>query len=196
MPLPAKLPLVIVFWGFTATGKSSLARAWSATHHFAYFNTDILRKQLANLPLNGRGGFALGQGIYSAEFSRQTYDLLLAKTLTALAEDGVGGVVLDGSFLALAERARLVAALAGKADLRFVFCQCPENIIRQRLALRAADPNAVSEGTWAVYLRQKEHYDPPDELAKRQLLVLDTTAPLADLCARLDEAFLKDESRT
>lgn len=194
--MPAKLPLVIVFWGFTATGKSSLARAWSTTHHFAYFNTDILRKQLANLPRNSRGGLALGQGIYSAEFSRQTYDLLLAKALTALAEDGVAGVVLDGSFLALAERARLVAALAGKADLRFVFCQCPENIIRQRLALRAADPNAVSEGTWAVYLHQKEHYDPPGELAKRQLLVLDTTAPLADLCARLDEAFLKDDSRT
>lgn len=192
--MSAKLPLVIVFWGFTATGKSSLARAWSAIHHFAYFNTDILRKQLANLPLNGRGGFGLGQGIYSAEFSRQTYDLLLAKTLTALTEDGVGGVVLDGSFLALTERARLAAALAGKADLRFVFCQCPENVIQQRLALRVTDPDAVSEGNWAVYLRQKERYDPPGELAEQQLLVLDTTAPLADLCARLDDVFLKNES--
>lgn len=191
--MPAQLPLLVVFWGFTATGKSYLARAWAASHHFAYFNTDVVRKQLAQGAGEGPSS-ALNKGIYRAEFTRQTYDLLIEKAVAALI-DGPGGVVLDGSYLVADERTRLAVAMAGRADLRFVFCHCPEPVIQARLAMRAVDPDAVSDGSWAVYLEQKRHYQPPIELNKGQLLVLNTDAPLADLIAWLDKVLLEGEDK-
>lgn len=191
--MPTQLPLLVVFWGFTATGKSYLARAWSTAHHFAYFNTDVVRKQLARRAGQGPS-LAYNKGIYSAEFTRRTYDLLIEKVVAALIEGPVG-VVLDGSYLVADERTRLAAAMAGQADLRFVFCHCPETVIQARLAVRAVDPDAVSDGSWAVYLEQKRRYQPPLELTKGQLLILNTDAPLADLLVWLDKALLEGEGR-
>ena len=52
--------------------------------------------------------------------------------------------------------------------------------------VRAQDPDAVSDGRWEIYLQQRKRFEPPDELAASELMVIDTQAPLEDLLKELD----------
>jgi uncharacterized protein len=182
MTLPAA---IYVFFGFTATGKSTLARAWAHNHALAYHNTDMVRKGLAGLSATTRQLRAVETGIYSREFSRRTYGALLEKAEEELQSGR--GVVLDGSYQRREERLR-VRALAQKyaSPVYFILCTCPEPLLQERFAVRARDPGAVSDGRWEIYLQQKEKFDPPTELLARELIVLDTAAPVAELNERLD----------
>ena len=83
-------PEVWVFFGLIASGKSYLAEAWAARHSFVHLNSDRVRKELAGAAAaNGRGAGA-DQGIYTPEFSRRTYDELLAPGRGRTAERPVG----------------------------------------------------------------------------------------------------------
>jgi uncharacterized protein len=182
MTLPAAIYL---FFGFTATGKSTLAHYWADRHSLAHYNTDVIRKKLAGLPPAARRLEAVNHGIYAEEYSRRTYDALLEQ---AEEEIRAGrGVVLDGSYQKRKERQRL-RQLAGRYSLPvyFVFCSCPEPVLRDRLALRGRDPAAVSDGRWEIYLQQLEKFEPPVELEEHELIALDTSAPVEQLACRLE----------
>ncbi|WP_457573436.1 AAA family ATPase [Desulfolithobacter sp.] len=178
---------IYVFFGLIASGKSTLARAWAEQHGFLYLNTDRVRKELAGLQPTERRPDGLGQGIYTPEFTRRTYDAMLARADEALRR-GAGGVVLDGSYSNRGERDR-VRELARRhgAELLFVLCYCSEEEVARRLALRARDPEAVSDGRWEIYLKQKEFFSMPGELAPGELLRLDTEADITTLLTRLEQ---------
>ncbi len=177
-------PDITVFFGMIATGKSFLAEAWASRQGAAYYNSDRVRKELAGLSVTERRPDGVDQGIYTPEFSRRTYDALLDRAAAAIADGRP--VVLDASYQSAAERAH-VLELGRRlgVPVRFVYCTCPEAVIRRRLELRAADPAAVSDGRWEIYLAQKERFEPPDELAPESLVVLDTDADRDTLLARL-----------
>ncbi len=178
--------LIAVFLGLTGSGKSYLAGAWAEKHHFPYFNTDVVRKQLAGIdPTESRPDEA-GQGIYSAEFTRRTYDAMLASAREALQDPAVSCVVLDGSYQTEAERNRLRRTFQDCSRIVFVWCSCDETVTKARLAARAADPAAVSDGRWEIYLHQRETYEYPEELPFEQFRRLDTNAALDSLLKRLD----------
>jgi uncharacterized protein len=184
MILPAA---IYVFFGFTATGKSTLALAWARNHSLAYYNTDMVRKGLAGLPATTRQPSAVETGIYSREFTRRTYGALLEKAARELREGR--GVVLDGSYQKREERLR-VRHLAEKyaSPVYFILCTCPEPVLRERLSLRAKDPATVSDGRWEIYLQQKEKFEPPTELGAHELVILETAAPVAQLGKNLESA--------
>jgi hypothetical protein len=177
-----------VFFGLIATGKSTLAAAWAARHGMAHFNSDRLRKELAGAAAASGRQTALDQGIYRREFSRRTYDALLAK---AEQECRAGRpVVLDASYQSRGERDRL-RALAARLGVGVVFvhCLCPEEEVMRRLALRSRDPGAVSDGRPAIYLAQKERFEVPDELDGNQLISVSTAGDSNYLLAELDKIF-------
>ena len=181
MPQP---PELFVFFGLIATGKSTLAQAWADAHSMEYYNSDRVRKELAGLAAECSRKESLDQGIYSREFSRKTYTALLER-----AEENLRAgrsVVLDGSYQAIDERDR-VRELAGrfKARVRFVLCRCPESVLKERLAMRARDPGAVSDGRWEIYLEQKNRFSPPDELDEDELLVFSTEGDVDHLIKEL-----------
>lgn len=189
----ARRPVLYVFFGLIATGKSTLAAAWAEQRGLAYANSDVIRKELAGLRpkgepcdqlLTGTRPEAPDQGIYTPEFSRKTYDELLRR---AEAELGQGrDMVLDASYLDRAERERVVALAAQTgANLRFILCDCSDQVKQERLALRARDPQAVSDGRWEIYLRQREKFQPPSELPPDHLITIDTNQPLPTLLATL-----------
>ncbi len=184
---------VVVFFGLTASGKSFVAKAWAQKHGYPYCNTDVVRKQLAGIVLwREPRPDAIAQGIYSPAFTRLTYDALLNFAEKALADPAVSCVVLDGSYQARAERDRLRVRLESRALVVFVLCRCREEVIKARLAQRASDPEAVSDGSWGVYLHQQTAFEPPEELPVRQLKQLDTDRAVSLLLANLDEV-LKDK---
>ncbi|OGR06008.1 MAG: hypothetical protein A2511_04255 [Deltaproteobacteria bacterium RIFOXYD12_FULL_50_9] len=169
-----------MFFGLIAAGKSSLAAAWAQQSGFVWLNSDRVRKDLAGLPPRASRLESVDQGIYSQEFTRRTYDALL--------EQGAGeirasrSVVLDASYQSMAERQR-VRDLAGRLGVRvcFILCVCPESEMERRMAERARDPLAVSDGRWEIYLRQKERFEAPTELSTAELITINTEQPVTEL---------------
>jgi len=175
-----------VFFGLIATGKSTLAEAWAESLHLPYYNSDRVRKQLAGLNEETSRPEVFNQGIYSQNFSRQTYTALLERAAMHL-QQGVS-VVLDASYQAKVERQR-VWDLATSMACRvcFILCTCPEKEMKRRMATRGKDPAAVSDGRWEVYLEQKKRFEPPDEIHAGELIVIDTRAPVPQLLKRLQD---------
>ncbi len=101
---------------------------------------------------------------------------------------GRTGVVLDGSYAKLADRARIVElAKTLAAEYVFVQCDCSEETVKKRLELRARDPQAVSDGRWEIYLVQKEKFQPPTEIDTSRLIALNTELPVEKLVENLAE---------
>jgi hypothetical protein len=172
---------VLVFFGMIATGKSFLARAWADRHGCLYLNSDIVRKELAGIGMQDRQESAFNEGIYRADFTRRTYDELITRTERALAAEKPGCIVLDASYQSRRERDRLRDRLEKKSRMLFIHCICPDETVKERLARRAADPQAVSDGRWEIFLQQKKNFTLPLELSPQLLVTLDTDGPLTAL---------------
>jgi uncharacterized protein len=183
---------VVVFFGLIASGKSFAAKAWAQKHQFPYYNTDVVRKRLAGIGSTEACPEAIDEGIYSPSFTRLTYDALLGFARHDLDDPAVSCVVLDGSYHARAERERVRARFDGLARVVFILCSCGEDVTKTRLAKRAADPAAVSDGRWEMYLKQKEKFEEPEELPSWQMSRLDTDKPVGSLVTTLDYMILQD----
>jgi predicted kinase len=177
---------IVVFFGLIASGKSTLAENFARQQGLPYYNTDRVRKELAGLAAAERRPDGFQHGIYTSEFSRRTYQALLDRAAADI-RAGRSRVVLDGSYHRRAERDE-VRELA--AELRisctFVQCQCGDEEVKRRLAERARDPRAVSDGRWEIYLTQKEKFEAPAEVPAADLVIMNTEAPVADLLAELN----------
>lgn len=176
---------LFVFFGLIASGKSTLAEKWAQKTGAGYYNSDRVRKGLAGLDSTSPQQESFNAGIYTPEFSRRTYDRMLA-----LAEAGLSAgkpVVLDGSYHSQQERT-LVKELGQKLGVRllFVLCHCSETTTRKRLAIRAQDQEAVSDGRWEIYLKQKKGFSTPSELADDEIIHLNTEATVDELIGRME----------
>lgn len=170
--------IVTVFFGMTASGKSTLGMAWADRCQATYYNTDRVRKELAGLQVADKRPDELGQGIYSAAFTERTYLAMLDHVREDFAR-GQGQVVLDGSYGRRADRDR-VRSVAREWGARcvFLFCVCPEEEVRRRLERRARDPLAVSDGRWEVYLHQRQTFEVPDAAHEDDCIRLNTNQPI------------------
>ena len=178
---------LVVFLGLIASGKSFLAQALAEKHQAPYFNTDVIRKQLAGIAPTEHRPEGLGKGIYSASLTRKTYDAMLKSAREILRQPAVSLVILDGSYQNEDERDLVRNTFQEWAKILFVLCSCAEEVTRNRLAQRAVDSAAVSDGRWEIYLQQKQVFQYPEELPVEQFLRLDTDAPLESLLKRLTE---------
>ncbi len=179
-------PCLYVFFGLIASGKSTLATRFADDHGLPCYNTDRVRKELAGLAATERRAEGMGQGIYTPEFTERTYRVMLERCRRDLAE-GAAGVVLDGSYSRRADRHR-VLTLADQqgCGVIFILCFCSDAEVRRRLAIRARDPDAVSDGRWEIYELQKQSFEEPDELDPSRLLRLDTESDPEFLLARIE----------
>lgn len=174
-----------VFFGLIASGKSTLAEEFSRQYDFPHFNTDRVRKDLAGLDPVSRQSDNFNQGIYTKEFSRKTYQAILEQAVQKI-RSGQKGVVLDGSYSSRDERARVLEQSAAlEAGCVFIQCICSDTTVRDRLAIRARDPQAVSDGRWEIYLVQKKNFQSPVELEPSQLITLETEQSVALLMEKL-----------
>ncbi len=176
--------LLLVFFGMIATGKSYLASAWAEQFDLPYYNSDRVRKQLAGIDAETDQQEDVDKGIYTPEFSRRTYDTLIDKAKVHFAENNSACVVLDGSYQSLAERDLVRKQFGGQVRIVFVHCSCSEQVVKERLAIRASDPDAVSDGSWTIYQAQKKRFQ--GLTAKEQAIAIDTDAPVEVLVAKIN----------
>ncbi|MCI5141266.1 MAG: hypothetical protein D3909_05980 [Candidatus Electrothrix sp. ATG1] len=169
-------PTLYIFFGLIASGKSTLAELFAEAQGFPYYNTDRVRKELAGIALNERRPDGMDQGIYTPAFTEKTYQAMLERAAQDFSK-GATGVVLDGSYSKATDRHK-VNELASSLNARTLFflCSCSEQETQRRLALRAKDPNAVSDGRWEIFIQQREKFEHPDELSPPQITYIDTEA--------------------
>jgi len=178
---------IIVFFGMTASGKSTLAGAYAEANTIPYYNTDRMRKTLAGLSPIDKRPDAVGQGIYSAEFTQRTYAAMLAQAATDM-EQGQPVILLDGSYSNQEERAAVVE-MAGQYDAvpLFIYCTCSADEVRRRLEKRAADEMAVSDGRWEIYQHQQDTFTDPAIGTTGSLIRLDTEQKLIALLKTVEQ---------
>ncbi len=175
-------PFLYVFFGMIAGGKSYLGERWAQKIDAPYFNSDVVRKDIAGLVSSSRQWLPFNSGIYSPEMSRKTYDELLHLALNEL--KGNRSCVIDASYTSLTERELVVEKCSAFAKICFVFCECSEEVARDRMEIRASDEDAASDGRWVIYEKQKACFEEIVEIEGMKMVRLDTDK---DIKLLLDE---------
>jgi uncharacterized protein len=176
-------PTIFVFFGMIATGKSTLAKMWAKAHKMFYYNSDVIRKEIAGNASRESGKSSFGKGIYSTNYSQKTYDLLLEKTKIAITNQH--SIVLDASYSSKSNRQQIIdLAVNYNVSVCFIYCSCAEDKMRQRMEKRAQDPVAISDGRWEIYQQQKDAFEHPTELGDK-LITIDTSDTPEQLLAEL-----------
>jgi uncharacterized protein len=171
-------PLLFVTVGLTGTGKTTVSNALARRLGLTVLSSDIIRKQLAGVPLTERHHSEPDTGLYTAEMSQKTYARLFAEA-EALLKSGQP-VVLDATFIKSADRQKaLDLAHRTGADVRIVESRLDEAHVKERLEQRARG-NSISDGRWEIYEPQKNKFEPISEVEPRQHFVVDTAQPLFD----------------
>src|SRR5882724_1463141 len=173
-PLPR--PTVIAVMGLAGTGKTSMARAIAGELGLRVVSTDAVRQELFG---HEKGATAYGQGAYRPEANQRTYETLVERGRRLLIEEG--GVVLDGTLLREDDRLRVqeMASAAG-ATTRWIECELPAELVRQRLERRRQRREGLSDATWETYLRQREESMASSRRQGDGHLAMDMTQSLPD----------------
>ncbi|HYN50077.1 MAG TPA: AAA family ATPase [Thermoleophilaceae bacterium] len=172
----ARRPLVLVFCGASATGKTYLAGAVSALSGLPHLSSDLVRKELAGVDPTQRAPLTS----YTDDESRDTYRELGARTARAASV----GAVVDATFRRRSHREAFTAAFPGNA--LFVECRAPASVVAERAARRESDPDRVSDATPAIAAGQLADFEPLDEVLADSHLLLRTDRPLETLLDDLE----------
>lgn len=169
-------PGIILFSGLMGTGKSTLASELAFEIGLDFVRSDVVRKKLVGMPVTERDLSKYGDGIYSAEWTKATYDALLMTAGKAL--EAGRGIVLDASFVRRIDRDRF-RQLAKERGVPFfvINTTCPEELIKQRMNSRILNQEEPSDGRWELYHRQKAEFESIADDEGRKV-VIDTSGSI------------------
>jgi uncharacterized protein len=165
-------PLLIIMNGLTGTGKSSIADALGRSLGFTILSSDVTRKQLAGISPQEHRFDEFNKGIYSPEFHKNTYDMLISRASDLLKQEHM--VIIDAAFGKKEERMRARAAAENvHADFYIIECVLDETEALHRLDERLK-AGSISDGRPEVYRAQKVSFDTIDEIPLKNHIKLDT----------------------
>ncbi|GAB6078891.1 AAA family ATPase [Hydrogenobaculum acidophilum] len=133
--------------GLSGSGKSYIASILES-FGFYWIRSDFIRKSLF-------GSF------YDEETTKKVYEELI--NIAKAHKDAV----LDATFLKKWQRKLVIDNFPN--EYFFIFVKADENLIKQRLQTR----KDISDADFTVYLMQKSSFEPPDEIPKDRLLILE-----------------------
>jgi predicted kinase len=170
-------PRLIVIFGLIASGKTTLAQALGKKLGLPVVHSDIVRKTLVGIPASQRVEVPYGKGIYAPYVSGRTYQEMFRQAREVL--QAGSDVIMEGSFMRAADRhqASELAALC-QAEVFFILCSCQAEETLRRLARRAGDTQAISNGRQEILMAQQEVFEPITDLHEVPVLILDTNRPM------------------
>jgi aminoglycoside phosphotransferase family enzyme/predicted kinase len=171
-----RAPTVIAVGGLSGTGKTALARAVAGELGLRVVSADAVRQSLFGEAKRPAG---YGEGAYTAEASRLTYQAMIERGRELLV--GGHGVVLDATFLRREDRAMAerMATNAG-AGWRLIECRLEPEAVQKRIEERMARKDSLSDADWEIYLRQRETSGRLCDGSDNRLFALDTGGRLPD----------------
>ncbi|PKN71739.1 MAG: hypothetical protein CVU54_01580 [Deltaproteobacteria bacterium HGW-Deltaproteobacteria-12] len=167
-------PVLILTAGLMGCGKSYQARHLAARLGARTIRTDVLRKELLKINPAQKHYVKFGQGIYSDEISRRTYDR--AYEIADAAIKSGQAVIIDASFKKRSERQKAMQ-LAQKLTVPFymIECTCRDEIVKIRLDKRAQEKDNASDGRWEIFQEQKKDFDEVTEVPAANYFKIDTS---------------------
>lgn len=164
---------IIIVCGLAGSGKSTIAQTLGDHTGYQILNSDVIRKQLAGIPLTTHPTEQYGKVMYNDSFNSLTYDTLLKETEECLRSGK--GVIVDATFKDPKHR-RQFTDISSRLRLPvfFVECRASEGKTLERLKKRQQRPGEVSDATVAVYLRQREEFVPLSEIPESRRIVVAT----------------------
>ncbi len=165
-------PLLLLVAGLPGSGKSTLAAALAGPSSAALVRSDVVRKRLAGIDPTAPAKAAFGEGIYSPEMSRRTYDACLAEARAQLLSGRP--VIVDANFRSNAQR-RPFADLAQDLGVPFAMLIC-ETTEAETLARLAARTDDASDADAEVYLRARSSWQKPSEDLTARVQTIDSSA--------------------
>jgi uncharacterized protein len=179
-------PKLIIMIGLPGVGKTHFALQLADKINAYLLRSDIIRKELMNVPLRQHHYTGYGSGIYKGNISARTYDEMYKRARIFLTQGKT--CILDATFsLAKARTAAEEIAREFKVPFLMVHCFCPDKIVFKRMAHRARGFD-FSDATPEVYLRMKKNFDPVHR--SQNVVKVDTSKPLKPLIRKI-EAKLK-----
>jgi aminoglycoside phosphotransferase family enzyme/predicted kinase len=170
----ARRPLVVVICGPAATGKTSLAEALADVSGLRHLSSDRLRKELAGVAPEERAPVTA----YRPEFSLETYEQLGRRAAETLA--GEGGVIVDATFRRRSDREAFTSGFGDREPLpTFVQCVVPADVAGARAHSRERSGAGVSDATADIARRQRDEWEPLDEVPASSHLLIRTDRSLS-----------------
>jgi aminoglycoside phosphotransferase family enzyme/predicted kinase len=163
-------PCLILVGGLPGSGKSTLAKALADRGSFTVIRSDVVRKELAAAAGAAANQSEIGGGIYTEEFTEQTYHECARRAETELFKGN--RVVIDATLRAEARRSRfLELAMRWGVPGLLLVCQADPAVIKSRLESRRND---ASDADWAVYLDAARRWEPLAPRTERSAQTIDT----------------------
>jgi uncharacterized protein len=166
-------PVLILTTGLMGCGKSYQARHLAARLGAQTIRTDVLRKELLNINPAGRYYEEFGQGIYTDNISRLTYDKAYKQAAEAIKSGKA--VIIDASFKKRSERQK-AGQLAQKLEIPIyiIECICSDEVVKMRLDKRVREKTNPSDGRWEIFQEQKKDFDEVNEVPAENYFKIDT----------------------
>ncbi|HRP75537.1 MAG TPA: AAA family ATPase [Rhodocyclaceae bacterium] len=164
---------VLIACGLSGSGKTTASMRLVAWRGVIRLRSDVERKRLFGMPADARSRSSPGGGIYSEDAGVRTYAQLAALTARVVAEGYP--VLVDATFLYEAQRRRF-RELATERGVPCVVLHfdAPLDVLRERVARRAALATDASEADVAVLESQLARFEPPGRDAAESVLRVPT----------------------
>jgi hypothetical protein len=178
-------PLLLIMAGLVGTGKTTVAEALSRSLGLIIISSDVTRKKLAGISPTEHRFEQFRGGIYSGDFTRKTYDEMLAQARELLSQGQ--SVILDASFKKRPDRLQAKSLTEEtKADFAVVECLLDEETAKSRLEQRLKE-GSVSDGRWEIFEQQKQDFDKITEFPSENHIILDTSQPMSNIIRIVSE---------
>jgi hypothetical protein len=167
-------PYIFAVTGLLGSGKTTLASALAARLGAIIIRSDAVRKHLLGVRPDEHLYAPFGKGVYTKEMSERVYE-----TLVSLGKEVLGygfPVVLDASFNKERHREK-VRSLAQKTGCPYLFlyCQCDEEVIKNRLQQRQKRGEDISDAYLGLFEAFKKNFEP---LQDKNQIIVDTGQPI------------------
>jgi len=167
-------PVLLLTCGLSGSGKSWLARRVAPALDALQLRSDVERKRLAGLEPLADSRSQPDGGLYTLEYNERTYARLRSCAEAALA--GGESVVVDAAFLRRHERDDF-SDLARRRGTPFAIMHCiaPDEVLRERVSMRAARLDDASEAGLDVLARQPTYWEGFDAREQPSVLTVETS---------------------